>query len=116
MTINCSQGELFNDKKYGKSLDDIRGIKQNFIDNNSALLKDNLILSSIARKQPKREKCKNCNTCLDSQELFIKHDIKYYLCKICNHLNGEFEDTTEYAEAVYEEEITSNSKTYSSKD
>ncbi|QNK87240.1 methyltransferase domain-containing protein [Sporosarcina sp. resist] len=103
-------------KRYGKSLHDIHEIKQNFIDQNDDFLKENLLLANVARQQPKRENCKNCHEQLKDASLFIKHDINYFLCENCNHLNGEFEDTPDFAKAVYVDEITSYSKNYSAED
>lgn len=99
--------------KYGKSLHDIFEIKQTFIEQNSALLKENLLLAEVARQQPRRKKCKNCSAEFAEEPLLKKHDINYYLCQVCNHLNSEFEDTNEFAKAVYVDEVTSYSKTYS---
>ena len=103
-------------KKYGKSLHDIFEIKQTFIEQDSDLLKENLLLAEVAQQQPKRETCKNCCNKLDDSPLFKKQGINYYLCKKCNHLNGEYEDTADFANAVYVDEVTSYSKKYSASD
>lgn len=102
--------------KYGKSLHDIYELKQDFFQRDKALLEDNLLLANVARRQPKREKCKNCTEVLMEEPFFIKHNINYYICKNCGHLNGEFEDTNDFAKSVYVDEITSYSKNYSSED
>lgn len=103
-------------EKYGKSLHDILDIKQIFFENDTSLLKNNLHLAEIAKKQSKRKHCKNCSNKLTFEALFTKHEIEYYLCDICNHLNGEFDDTIEFAKAVYVDEITSYSENYSASD
>jgi 2-polyprenyl-3-methyl-5-hydroxy-6-metoxy-1,4-benzoquinol methylase len=100
-------------KRYGKSLHDIFTIKQSFIDQDRELVKENLLLADIARQQPKRQKCKNCLTNFTEEPLLKKHEINYYLCQECNHLNGEFEDTNEFAQVVYVDEVTDYSKNYS---
>ncbi|MBK3494840.1 methyltransferase domain-containing protein [Viridibacillus sp. YIM B01967] len=103
-------------KKYGKSLGDIFDIKKTFIESNNELLKDNIKLAKIAKKQPKRSECKNCSNELSREVLFTKQGIDYHLCETCNHLNSIYDDTNEFAKAVYVEEVTSYSKTYSAED
>lgn len=102
--------------KYGKSLHDIFQIKQTFFENNSTLLAENLYLAKIAKEQPKRKRCKNCNEKVNEKVFFKKQGINYYLCSECNHLYGEFEDTLDFANAIYVDEVTNYSKNYSSAD
>ncbi|MBG9692381.1 methyltransferase domain-containing protein [Lysinibacillus fusiformis] len=99
--------------KYGKSLGDILDIKNNFISKNLDLYKENIKLASVALAQPKREKCKNCDKQLINEISFIKQGIGYKFCDNCNHLNADFDDTENFAKAVYVDEVTDYSKYYS---
>ncbi len=99
-------------KKYGKSLEDILDIKNIFLAENVNLYEENKKLSSVASVQPKRKKCKNCDAELINEVSFIKQNIGYKLCKKCYHLNADFEDTNEFAKAVYVDEVTDYSKNY----
>lgn len=101
-------------KKYGKSLEAIFDIKQDFFSNDKKLLQDNQKITDVACQQAKREKCKNCDTVLKNEVDFIKQNISYVLCDQCNHLNSIYDDTEELANAIYVDEITDYSKTYSS--
>lgn len=99
-------------KKYGKTIEGIFDIKQNFFQNDEQLLIDNLKVSEVACQQPKRINCKNCDRKLQEGVDFIKQKISYILCENCNHLNSKYDDTEELANAIYVEEITNYSKTY----
>lgn len=100
-------------KKYGKNLNDIIDIKQSFFENDQMLLNDNLKISKVLVNQKERIECKNCGKTLTREFDFVKHNIPYELCGTCNQLNSLFDDTKEFANAIYVEEITDYSKTYS---
>ena len=88
-------------RKYGKSLGDIIGMKQDFFNQNEEMLAMADRIAKIFASQPKREICKLCGEKIDGEPLFKSHDINYYLCPSCNHLNGEYEDTEDFAYKVY---------------
>ena len=48
--------------KFGKSSLNIIKVKKDFFDNNDKLLKENSKIFKLYSKQPKRTKCKNCNS------------------------------------------------------
>lgn len=48
-------------KKFSKKISDIYKIKSNFYYHNHKLLKDEIKINKKYKKQPLREKCKNCN-------------------------------------------------------
>lgn len=103
-------------QKYGKSFKDIASIKEVFFQDNRNLLKNNVRMAEIYKKQPRRTRCKNCNSLLNYDVYFTKQNIDYYMCACCNHLNGAYEDTDDFASAIYVDEITSYSKTYTDVD
>ena len=92
-------------KKYGKPLGNIIGIKQDFFNNNDANLAMADDMADALCAQPKRTVCKMCNSVLDSNKLMTSHKMGYYLCEKCHHLNSEHEDTDAFAQKVY---ITDN--------
>lgn len=88
-------------RKYGKSLGDIIGIKQDFFNQNKEMLAMADRIAKVFAAQPKRKTCKICGEEINAEPLFKSHDINYHLCPVCNHLNGEFEDTDIFAYQVY---------------
>lgn len=93
-------------KKYGKDLGDIFELKKGFIEHNKTLYENQKKIAKVACKQMEREKCKNCNHILEKEIDFVKQTIGYKICTICGHLNGIYEDTQEFAHAVYVEDET----------
>lgn len=92
-------------KKYGKPLGNLIGIKQDFFNNNDANLAMADDMADALLLQPKRTVCKMCNSVLDGEIILKSHKMGYYLCKKCHHLNSEHEDTDAFAQKVY---ITDN--------
>ena len=91
--------------RYGKSMADVLMIKKNFFDENDVLLKSGYQgddFSNLYRQQQKRKKCKICSSPMPKEKYFTNHGTNYYLCEICGHLNGEFDDGVEYAKVLYE--------------
>lgn len=104
-------------KKYGKSNMSIISQKKTFFKDNDSLVLRQKEMSKIYQLQPKRKKCKNCRTDLLDEIDFIKNQIPYKICLNCNHLNGNFEDTDEFCEAIYIKNQGANySLLYTSKD
>ncbi|PZM67280.1 class I SAM-dependent methyltransferase [Paenibacillus dendritiformis] len=99
-------------KKYSKSLKDITDIKENFFSENESLLNTNFKMADIYKKQPRRTHCKNCDSSLEEKVFMNKQGIDYYLCQKCNHLNGAYQDTEQFAKSIYVDEITNYSHVY----
>lgn len=87
-------------KKYGKSVGDILGLKDYFIEDNDSLVEQELAYINFYKLQPKREQCKICKDIL-RKPTFVRKTINYYLCEQCGHLNGEFEDTDSFHNFSY---------------
>ena len=45
--------------------------------------------------------CKNCGEPLKKQSDFYQYEVGYKSCNVCNHLNGEYQDTDEFCEQLY---------------
>lgn len=101
-------------KVYSKSFKDILKIKESFIIENKKNLKEYLKIVKHYKNGPKRTKCKNCKKNIsESSILFISFEIKFYLCKNCNHINGEFEDDKKFTSWLYKADNGKNyGKTY----
>jgi hypothetical protein len=84
--------------KFSKSYN-IANIKKDFFDNNDLNLKSIIKINNFYKKQKKRIRCKICSNKL--KNFIINFGIKYALCKKCNHLNGEYEDTKKFSEWLY---------------
>ncbi len=100
-------------KNYGKPFGDLNKLKANFFENNDGMLKMADDMAKIFSAQPKRSHCKICGEKLGAP-LFTSHGIGYIPCARCGHLNGEFEDTDDFASKVYIED--DYSRNYSAKD
>ncbi len=100
--------------KFGKSFKDVDKIKYNFFSDNNLLIKRQNKINKVYISQPKRKKCKACNSKLIGN-FFINHNIKYIECKKCSHINGIFQDTKLFADKIYVDEKANYSKGYSEK-
>ena len=100
--------------KFGKSFKDVDEIKKNFfLENKNLLFKQNK-LNKLYLSQPKRTKCKVCNSKLNGS-FFINHKIKYFECKKCSHINGYHQDTENFANKMYVNAKTNYAKGYHEK-
>jgi 2-polyprenyl-3-methyl-5-hydroxy-6-metoxy-1,4-benzoquinol methylase len=90
--------------RHGKSMFDILDLKKDFFTNNGELLRETTRIANIYKQQPVRKQCKLCGTTLPRQKYFTSHDIDYYICSECHHLNGHYEDTRDFANAIYSNE------------
>jgi 2-polyprenyl-3-methyl-5-hydroxy-6-metoxy-1,4-benzoquinol methylase len=88
-------------KRYGKPSLPLLLQKTSFFENNDQLVKKQKEIALIYKKQPKRKKCKNCDTKLGIAPDFNKDGIDYIICNYCQHLNGMYEDTKEFCEGLY---------------
>lgn len=103
--------------RYGKSAQDILGFKQDFFESNDRLRDDLLKINRRYAEQPRRILCKLCTEKLPDQPKFTKHEVKYFICTRCGHLNGAYEDTKEFCSALYADDSGRDyAKTYSSSD
>lgn len=104
-------------KKYGKSFEDIKKIKQNFFSSNDEIADRLKQIDNCYKQQSKREKCKNCCTKLNENLInFERKGIKYYICPKCKQVNGEYQDTNDFCKFIYEDQQQEYSINYSSKD
>lgn len=90
-------------ERYGKKYGNLKGIKQDFYTQNSALLEERKEAAEIYKRQPLRAECKLCGKSLLSErrEEFVSHDIGYRICPNCGHLNGIYEDTYDFSKFIY---------------
>ena len=89
--------------KYSKKYGTLIKIKNDFYTNNSLYIKNSIKVNKFYSKQKKRRKCKNCNSKIAKN--YIKNFyVSYSICKKCNHLNGEFEDTKKFTKWLYQKD------------
>ncbi len=88
-------------KQYGKPSLSLIQQKESFFSNNNHHVWKQKQISNIYTSQPKRKRCKNCASSLNARNDFSKDGIEYKICDVCTHLNGAFEDTSEFCQAVY---------------
>ncbi len=89
------------ERVYGKPVGDILKIKNDFFTKNEEMLAMSHRQADALLRQPKRKNCKICHTAISGDVLYESQRMKYYLCPVCGHVNSEYEDTDDFAEAVY---------------
>ena len=94
--------------KFSKKISDVSELKKDFFTENNIYLKKSKREFNIYKKEKKRVKCKNCEKKLGST-IFISHKIKYTICKKCFHLNGLYNDTSNFLKKLY---LTSEGSNY----
>lgn len=87
-------------ERYSKPSGPLLSLKQNFFDENDALLEKGQEINRIYIQQPKRDRCKNCDNRLEDGN-FSKQEITYSFCLKCGHLNGLHQDTVDFCSFVY---------------
>lgn len=87
--------------KYSKSSSFYFKTKADYFSENEKHLEKAKYQNSLYLAQPKREKCKICQTFLPKAIDFNSHNIDYVFCEHCNHLNGIYEDTISFVEEIY---------------
>ena len=87
--------------KYGKPSGPLINQKQSFFTHNDKHIEIQRKISNIYKKQPVRVCCKNCDKPLDIKYDFTKDGVEYKICDVCSHLNGKYEDTSEFCSVVY---------------
>ncbi len=98
--------------KFSKSYKNIIKIKSNFYKDNINNLKGAVKINNLYKKQPIRKYCKNCGS--KKIKLFIESfNIPYKVCLSCGHLNGAYQDTSDFAKKLYNHKKGKNySKNY----
>lgn len=89
--------------RYGKSLSDIKNIKQSFFDDNEKLLSNQLEIAKIYNQQPIRSRCKCCKADLLDSLHYESHGVEYAVCGSCGHINGLHQETEEFTHFLYAE-------------
>lgn len=95
-------------KKYSKSSGFYATVKGNFFSDNDQQLESALKKNKAYIAQPIRFNCKLCGQELSSQHDFSKHGVQYVFCRACDHLNGLYEDTIEFAKSIYTDDGGAN--------
>ncbi len=89
------------EKKYGKSIGDIMKVKSDFFTKNEEMLQMSARQADALLRQPVRKNCKICHEPIKGEPLYHSQRMDYYLCEKCGHVNSKYEDTDDFAEAVY---------------
>ena len=95
-------------KKFSKTLKDIFSIKSDFLSENQRLLDQSLNINKKYNDQEIRKRCKICATKLETNADIRNHGVGYVICRNCNHLNGQKEDTYEFTMELYAEDSGAN--------
>lgn len=95
---------------YSKSSGFYMNAKLDYFQKNAQLLERSLQHNRVYASQPPRSACKICRGLLPASVDFQSHGVDYVFCERCQHLNGKFEDTQAFVEAIY---ITDDGSDYS---
>jgi hypothetical protein len=89
--------------KYGKSAAGLLRHKQKFFLENDSLCRSLIDINKLYAQQKVRGGCKNCGVAINPDQCadFEKHEVGYLLCPVCGHLNGRYEDSAQFCNAVY---------------
>ena len=87
--------------RYGKSSAALLMQKTSFFEENERHVNKQRKVAAIYVQQPKRERCKICDTKFEVEPDFVKDGIGYAVCDVCHHLNGIYEDTDEFCQSLY---------------
>ncbi len=89
------------DNLYGKSVGEILKIKNDFFEHNDKMLELSAHQADALLRQKERTTCKICHEPISGEKLYTSQRMDYYLCPKCGHLNSKYEDTDDFANAVY---------------
>jgi len=104
-------------ERYGKSSTALLNQKKSFFTENKLNIEVQYKNALIYTQQPNRKLCKNCNAKLGKDADFNKGHINYIFCKNCSHLNGMHEDTIDFCEKIYADNLGKDyAKNYISED
>lgn len=87
--------------KYSKSYSDMWQLKQSLTDNDKEMASRDARYREIYKNQPERTVCKLCETKTEKQISFNVSGIEYWICGKCGHINGAYQDTREFCNAIY---------------
>jgi len=96
-------------EKFSKSSEAVIKNKKSFFEENERHLGYVRNVNEVYLKQPRRTVCKNCEAPIGEAD-FFSQKVPYSLCASCNHLNGLYEDTDEFANFLYKDSGGDNYK------
>jgi SAM-dependent methyltransferase len=79
--------------------------KNDYFYNNKDLYSQQRKINTIYLNQPIRLHCKLCKTLLSDKVDFYSHSVGYKFCIHCGHLNGEKDDTENFTNDVYKDNV-----------
>jgi SAM-dependent methyltransferase len=88
-------------RAYSKSTEFYIDTKRDFFDGNDFLLAKAERQNELYTQQLPRTKCKICTQDLPKDCDFLSHQVRYFFCDNCGHLNGAHEDTKSFVENLY---------------
>lgn len=87
--------------KYSKSYGNMWRLKQSLTDNDREMAVRDAKIRQIYRNQPERIACKLCGSKMNRRMSFDVSGIEYWICDNCGHINGKYQDTREFCDAIY---------------
>ena len=94
--------------RYSKPSKDLNIKYSDFVFNNDSALKSVLEINNKYSDMKLREFCKICTDPIRTENYIISFGIPYFLCNLCGHLNGRFQDIGEFSKFLYSENSGTN--------
>lgn len=88
-------------RKYSKSYSNMWELKKSLTDNDKIMAEKDAQYRKIYKSQPERIICKLCGAKVNKRISFDVSGIEYWICNDCGHINGAYQDTKEFCDAVY---------------
>ncbi len=90
--------------KKSKSYNNMWKYKSGLVDENERYLEEEQRIRTLYMTQPRRTMCKLCGSSIKKRRSIEIGGVEYFVCDICGHINGVFEDGEPYCKALYENE------------
>ena len=89
-------------KKYSKSIGEVESYYKSLVKMNDKNLARDVKVREKYMAMPVRCSCKLCDSNNKIRYRFNVHGICYWMCDVCGHVNGEYQDTADYCKSLYE--------------
>lgn len=89
-------------RKYSKSYGNMWQLKKSLTENDKAMAEKDARYREIYKKQPERTACKLCGEQAANKRMrFDVSGVEYWVCGNCGHINGAYQDTKTFCDAIY---------------
>lgn len=105
--MNHSSSPAGINSRYSKPTEDILFRVEDYLSSNLIQKENRLQINARYAEQPIRTNCKVCEQLIVESPWFESFGIRYFMCKSCGHLNGQFDETPAFTNSLYSDSRTS---------